>query len=707
VRHDPDDPYFVVAADKGTATFSDVANSLSAEAGFWLGDAFASGGSHGYDHKAMGITSRGAWEAVKRHFREMDIDVQRQSVRVAGVGDMSGDVFGNGALQSRALKLVAAFDHRDIFLDPDPDPDVAWQERKRLFDLPRSSWADYRAPFSPGGGVFSRNLKSIPLSPEVQAALDFHRPAATPAEVMNAILKAPVDLLFFGGIGTYVRASTETDAEVGDRANDAVRVTGADLRAKVIGEGANLGMTQRGRIEAARRGVRLNTDAIDNSAGVNTSDMEVNIKIALTVPEQDQRLSFLERNRLLAEMTDAVSSLVLRNNYLQTLAISLAERRSVADLGFTRRFMQALEQEGHLDRAVEFLPDDLALAERERRGEGMTRPEISVLLAYAKLDLDHRLLESAIPDDPYLHNELDRYFPPRLRELFPDAIGAHKLKREIVATQVANAMVNRAGPAAITRLADETGADAATIAAAYMATRDCFGLYDFNGEIDALDGTVKNTVQLALYARLQDLLMSRIVWFIRNVDLLGGSLTAVVARFQPGVAAIGAGLDDLLPASAVEARQQRARQMMADGVPVSLAERLAGLSELAVAPDIVLVAERTGKPVRDIAATHFALADQCRLGAIARAAEDVVTTDYYDRLALDRTVDAVGVHHRRLTAQVVSTGGVGAEGVARWCESRGAIIGRIRDAVEGLVASGVTLSKLMVAGSLLADLARE
>ena len=548
VRHDPDDPYFVVAADKGTATFSDIANSLSAEAGFWLGDAFASGGSHGYDHKQMGITSRGAWEAVKRHFREMDIDVQRQPVRVAGVGDMSGDVFGNGMLQSRALKLVAAFDHRDIFLDPDPDPESAWEERKRLFTLPRSSWADYdRAKISPGGGVFSRNVKSIALSREMRAALGFDKAAATPAELMNAILKAPVELIFFGGIGTYVRASTETDAEVGDRANDAVRITGAEVRAKVIGEGANLGMTQRGRIEAARRGVRLNTDAIDNSAGVNTSDMEVNIKIALTVPEQDQRLSFADRNHLLAEMTDEVAALVLRNNYLQTLAISLAERRSAADLGFTRRFMQTLEQEGHLDRAVEFLPDDLALAERGRRGDGLTRPEISVLLAYAKLDLDHRLLESPIPDDPYLRRELDRYFPHRLRELFPDAVGAHKLRREIVATQVANAIVNRAGPAAITRLADETGADAATIAAAYMATRDCFGLMEFNGEIDALDGAVKSAVQLGLYARLQDLLMNRIVWFVRNVDLLGGSLASVVDRFQPGIAAIGADLDDLLP----------------------------------------------------------------------------------------------------------------------------------------------------------------
>ena len=708
VRHDPDDPYLVVAADKGTATFSDVANAISLEQQYWLGDAFASGGSHGYDHKEMAITARGAWEAVKRHFREMDVDIQRHQVRVVGVGDMSGDVFGNGALQSRAMKLIAAFDHRDIFLDPDPDPETAWLERKRLFDLPRSSWADYdRTKLSAGGGVHSRASKSIALSPEARAAIGLERAHATPAEVMNAILKAPVDLLFFGGIGTYVRASTETDTEVGDRANDAIRITGSDLRVKVVGEGANLGMTQRGRIEAARRGVRLNTDAIDNSAGVNTSDMEVNIKIALTLPVQDQRLTQAERNQLLKEMTDEVATLVLRNNYLQTLAISLAERRSVADLGFTRRFMQTLEQDGRLDRAVEFLPDEITLSERERRGEGLTRPEIAVLLAYAKLDLDRHLLESRIPDDPYLGRELERYFPARLRERFPDAIATHKLRREIIATQIANAIVNRAGPMAVTRLTDETGADAATIAAAYAATRDCFGLSDFNAAVDALDGAIAGAVRLGLYARLQDLLMNRIVWFIRNAELAGGSLDAVVARFQGGIAAIGRDLGRLLPAAAGQAWEQHTQELVGQGVPESLATRLAGLVELSAAPDIVLVSERTARPVAEVAATHFAVAEMFRLGSIARAADEVVVNDYYDRLALDRTVDAVGVHHRRLTAQVVNTAGTGADGAERWSAARGATAAHIRDAVQGLVASGVTLSKLMVAASLLADLTRE
>ncbi len=425
VRHDGDDPYLVVAADKGTATFSDIANALSAEKGHWLGDAFASGGSQGYDHKKMGITARGAWEAVKRHFREMDIDIQYESVTVAGVGDMSGDVFGNGMLLSRAIRLVAAFDHRDIFLDPDPDPETSFKERERLFALPRSSWQDYdRSLISKGGGVFPRSAKSIPLSAEVQALLGLDEAQATPAEVMSAILRAQVGLLWFGGIGTYIRASSETDEQVGDRANDPIRITGGEVRAKVIGEGANLGATQRGRIEAARAGVRLNTDAIDNSAGVNTSDLEVNIKIALNGPERDGRLDEASRNWLLADMTDDVARLVLRNNYLQALALSLAERRGVADLGFARRLMQVLEQEGRLDRGVEDLPDDTALAERARRGEALTRPELAVLLAYAKLALHDQLLGSPVPDDPYLAKELERYFPFELRDRVP---GRHRL----------------------------------------------------------------------------------------------------------------------------------------------------------------------------------------------------------------------------------------------------------------------------------------
>ncbi|MBV8439916.1 MAG: NAD-glutamate dehydrogenase, partial [Hyphomicrobiales bacterium] len=440
LAHDADDPYLVVAADKGTATFSDTANSISEAKHHWLGDAFASGGSQGYDHKKMGITARGAWEAVKRHFREIDIDFQSTPFTVCGVGDMSGDVFGNGMLLSPMIKLVAAFDHRDIFLDPAPDPGRALAERRRLFALPRSTWRDYDvANISKGGGVFSRSAKVIPLSAEARRLLDLDKPEATPFEVLSAILKARTDLLWFGGIGTYIRSTEESDAEVGDRVNDAIRITGAQIRAKVIGEGANLGVTQRGRIEAARAGVRLNTDAIDNSAGVNTSDVEVNVKIALASAIRENRLSMEARNALLPEMTDDVAALVLRNNYRQTLALSLAEGRRAEDVPFAQSFMHILEADGRLDRSVEFLPSDEILDDRAKRGDGLTRPELAVLLAYAKLALADQIRASDVPDDPYFERELTAYFPVAMRERFDNDIAAHRLRREIIATQLSNA----------------------------------------------------------------------------------------------------------------------------------------------------------------------------------------------------------------------------------------------------------------------------
>ncbi|MEE1610785.1 NAD-glutamate dehydrogenase [Microvirga sp. CF3016] len=707
VRHDGDDPYLVVAADKGTATFSDIANALSIEKGHWLGDAFASGGSQGYDHKKMGITARGAWEAVKRHFREIDVDIQTTPVTVAGVGDMSGDVFGNGMLLSRALKLVAAFDHRDIFIDPNPDPEASYLERERLFNLPRSSWQDYdKSLISQGGGVFPRSAKSIPLSDEMRTLLDIDKPQATPAEVMNAILKARVDLLWFGGIGTYIRASIETDEQVGDRANDAIRITGPEVRAKVIGEGANLGVTQRGRIEAAQSGVRLNTDAIDNSAGVNTSDVEVNIKIALTTPERDGRLSEEQRNELLVHMTEDVAALVLRNNYLQTLAISLSEQLGVADLGFARRLMHMLEAQGRLNRAVEYLPDDSTLAERGRRGEALTRPELAVLLAYAKLSLHDELLESPVPDDPYLGKELERYFPAEMRERFPDAIASHRLRREIIATQLANAIINRGGPTMVARLVDQTGADAPTIAAAYAATRDSFGLTEMNVAIDALDGVVSGQGQLRLYGELQDLLMNRIVWFIRNVDFVNHSLDEIIGTYRAGIAEIERNLTETLSPEARTAWDARTKALVDEGTPEDLARRIASLPDLVAAPDVVQTAQKTGKPVSDIACTHFALEASFRLGALISAAQQINVSDYFDRLALDRAIDSIAYAHRGLTAEVSSQDLSGAEAVRAWSEKRGADVNRIRSAVDGIVSSGLTLSKITVAASLLGDLAR-
>ena len=706
VRHEGDDPYLVVAADKGTATFSDVANAISVEHDFWLGDAFASGGSAGYDHKAMGITARGAWEAVKRHFREMDVDIGKTPFNVVGVGDMSGDVFGNGMLREDTIRLLAAFDHRDIFIDPDPDPEKSFAERKRLFALPRSSWQDYdKALISKGGGVYPRASKEIRLSAEARKIFSVGE-SVTPQELMKAVLRAPVDLLFFGGIGTYIRASSESDEAAGDRANDAIRVTGAELNCKVIGEGANLGMTQRSRIEAAQRGIRLNTDAIDNSAGVNTSDVEVNIKIALSAPVRSGALTLEKRNTFLAEMTDEVARLVLRNNYQQTLALSLAQRRGLEDLGFQQRLMQTLEQRGELDRAVEFLPDDMTLGERRKRNTGLTRPELAVLLAYAKLSLYGELLDSRVPDDPYLGRELNRYFPKEMSERYADALHAHRLRREIIATQLTNSMINRGGTTLIVRIADQTGASSSSIAAAFAAVRNSYDLIELNGEIDALDNKVPGKVQLDLYAAVQNLLLDRLVWFLRNVDLSHG-LEKIIGHYRDGIAQVENALDKALSKAAESARDARIADLSKAGVPETLARRVANLPVLKAAPDIALVADRAGKPVGEVTATYFATEAFFQLDSVASAVPNIVVSDYFDRLALDRALDSIGDAERRLTAAMVANGHAGADAVEEWVRPRQAEVERIRSAIHQIAGSGLTLSKLSVAASLLGDLARQ
>ncbi len=706
VRHDGDDPYLVVAADKGTATFSDIANAISAEKRHWLGDAFASGGSQGYDHKKMGITARGAWEAVKRHFRELGTDIQTMPFSVAGVGDMSGDVFGNGMLLSPATKLVAAFDHRDIFIDPSPDPAISHAERLRMFSLPRSSWQDYnKSLISQGGGVFSRSLKAIPLAPEVRSLLDLDKPQATSFEVMTAILKARVDLLWFGGIGTLIRASGESDDQVGDRANDPIRVTGADIRARVIGEGANLGVTQRGRIEAAQKGIKLNTDAIDNSAGVNTSDVEVNIKIALARPEREGRLSPSDRNSLLAAMTDEVGTLVLRNNYQQTLALSLAERKGVAETGFLARLMQSLEQRGLLSRAVEFLPDDAAIAERARRGQALTRPELAVLLAYAKLTLYDDLLVTAVPDDPYLARELSQYFPRDVQDKFPDSMQAHRLRREIISTNLANAVIHRGGPACVVRLIDETGADVPAIVTALVAVDETYGLKRLNDAIDGLDTRIDGQLQLGLYAAIQDLLLSRMVWYVRNVDLTVG-LDSIIARFGPGIRQIAAGLDETLPEDMQAGRSKRRQDLIDAGVPADLAGELADLDALVSAPDIVVVAERTNRAISDTATTFFAAEANFRLDRIVAGARSVAANDNFERLAIDRAVDQIAAAERRLVASMLATGDSGQQAAENWLAAHPEAA-RIRRTVEEIAASGLTLAKLTVAANLLGDLVKD
>jgi glutamate dehydrogenase len=706
VRHEGDDPYLVVAADKGTATFSDIANAISIEHDYWLGDAFASGGSAGYDHKVMGITARGAWEAVKRHFREMDIDIGKTPFTVVGVGDMSGDVFGNGMLRENTIKLLAAFDHRDIFIDPDPDPVKSFAERKRMFALPRSSWQDYdKKLISKGGGVYPRSSKEIRLEPEAQKLFGVGE-SVTPQELMKTILKAQADLLFFGGIGTYIRASSESDEAAGDRANDAIRISGGELRCKVVGEGANLGMTQRGRIEAALAGVRLNTDAIDNSAGVNTSDVEVNIKIALSGTVRSGALTMEARSTFLAEMTDEVARLVLRNNYQQTLALSLAQRRGLEDLGFQQRLMQTLEKHGQLDRAVEFLPDEMAILDRRKRNLALTRPELAVLLAYAKLTLFSDLLDSAVPDDPYLGRELGRYFPKEMSERYDDALHAHRLRREIIATQLTNSMINRGGATLIVRIADQTGAAPAAIAAAFAAVRNSYGLIELNGEIDALDNKISGKAQLDLYAAVQDLLLDRLVWFLRNVDLKQG-LETIIAHYHDGIAQVAAALDGALSKQAAAARDARVAELAKASVPDDLARRIASLAVLKAAPDIVLVADRAKRPVDEVTATYFATEAFFQLDRVAGAVPNIVVSDYFDRLALDRALDSIGDAERRLTAAMVGNSATGAGAVEEWVKPRKAEVERIRAAIHEIAGSGLTLSKLSVVASLLGDLARQ
>ncbi len=707
LRYDEDDPYLVVAADKGTATFSDTANAISDARGHWLSDAFASGGSAGYDHKKMGITARGGWEAVKRHFREMDIDIQTMPFTVAGVGDMSGDVFGNGMLLSPEIRLVAAFDHRDIFLDPKPDAAAAFKERQRLFEKPRSSWQDYDPKLiSQGGGVFSRSLKKIPLSSEVQALLGLEGPDATPQAVMTAILKAKVDLLWFGGIGTYLRASFESDADAGDRANDALRITALDLRAKVIGEGANLGMTQFARIEAARRGVKLNTDAIDNSAGVNSSDVEVNLKIALAKPESDGRLTREKRNALLASMTDEVAKLVLRNNYLQSLALSLTERIGPAANAELQELMRALEAEGRLDRKVENLPSDAEIAARTARGEVLTRPEVAVLLAYAKLSLYDHLLASNVPDDAYLVEELRRYFPKAVQEKYPDAIESHRLRREIVATQLSNAVINRGGPGIVTRLAARTGRSVADVARAYALARDVFGILDINLAIDALDTKIGGATQLSLYAAAQEHSSERMLWFLRNVDFAPG-LEGLVKRFRAGVLEIERKREQLLSPDAKAHREAAIAALSADKVPAALAARIVDMPIAASALDATLIAERARIDVVAAARTIFALGERFDLQGIWVAAAAIQATDPYERLALDRALAATDEAMRKIATDVVAKHGTGDKGVTDWIAAKGENLERTMKIMRELVSGQLNQAKLTVLGGVLGDLARE
>ncbi len=705
VRHDKNDPYFVVAADKGTATFSDTANAISQAHGFWLDDAFASGGSAGYDHKKMGITARGAWEAVKRHFREMNRDIQTEPFTAVGVGDMSGDVFGNGMLLSTCTKLVAAFDHRDIFIDPEPDPAIAYAERKRLFDLPRSSWQDYdQSKLSKGGIIASRSQKSITLSKAAAEAIGLDKTTASPTEIMMAILKAQVDLLWFGGIGTYVRGSAESNQDAGDRANDPIRVTAREVGAKVIGEGANLGMTQRARIEFGLKGGHCNSDAIDNSGGVNSSDVEVNIKIALAAAMRGGGLQRPARNKLLAEMTEEVAGLVLANNYQQTLAISQVERRGLTELPHQARMMTLFEQRGLLDRAVEYLPGPQELAERESRGEALTRAEIGVLLAYAKIVLFDEIVASRVPDEPHLTSDLLGYFPDKMSGKYGAEIREHRLRREIVATELANNIINRGGPSFVTRLQDLTGRPSADIVAAYTVVREGFELPALYAAIDALDNKIDGSAQLELYQILWRLIYSATAWQLKN-ETAHAPLDERVERLRAARAALEPKMMSMLPAVIREHVSTRKGQLVSSGAPEALAGKLAFLEVTEMVPDIALVADRAGADLPKAAKAFFGIMEAFRIGRIEEAASALVPTDYYDGLALFRSMDMINAARRGMALAALSEHGKADDPASAWVDAGGEHVMRVRDRLQSLVEGGeITVSRLTVASGLMSDL---
>jgi glutamate dehydrogenase len=691
VRYDEDDPYLVVAADKGTATFSDIANGIAGDYGFWLGDAFASGGSAGYDHKEMGITAKGAWESVKRHFRELGVDIQNEDFTVAGIGDMSGDVFGNGMLLSRHIKLVGAFNHLHVFLDPDPDPETSFNERERLFRLPRSSWSDYdEALISEGGGVFARTAKSIPLSPQVQQLLGVEEETLTPNEVIRALLKARVDLLFNGGIGTYVKATEETNAEVGDRANDAVRVDGAVLGCRVVGEGGNLGFTQRGRVEYALGGGRIYMDAIDNSAGVDCSDHEVNIKILLDSVVESGDMTEKQRNELLVEMTDEVERLVLEDNYEQTRALSNASALAHAMIDVHVRYIAALEHAGNLNRELEFLPHDEELAERKSEGMGLTAPEFAILLSYTKITLYKQLLASDLPEDPYLSVELERYFPTPLRERFRDRMREHRLRREITATSVVNDLVNKGGPSFAFRLGEETGAPPAEIARAYTAACEVFDMRSLWDEIEALDNVVEAQTQTSMLLDWRRLVERATRWFLRNrrppLDI-----SDTVSYFSEGTSELTRSIPELLLDADRETVEKATDELVEANVPRELARRVAILDTVFSELDIVDVAVGTGEPAEEVAAVYFTLGDRLKLHWLRGHVESLPRENRWQALARAALRDDLYGQQAELTAEILrSTPSElpAHERIDAWVEANRAQVERALQVLTDINASG-------------------
>ncbi|MGQ0532031.1 MAG: NAD-glutamate dehydrogenase [Caulobacteraceae bacterium] len=710
VRWDDDDPYLVVAADKGTATFSDIANAISAEYGHWLGDAFASGGSVGYDHKVMGITAKGAWEAVKRHFREIGKNIQEEEFTVIGVGDMSGDVFGNGMLLSRKIRLLAAFDHRDIFIDPNPkDCEASWVERKRLFDTPRSSWQDYdKKLVSKGGGVFSRGLKTIPISKEIAALAGIDKAEITPTELMSALLKAQCELMWFGGIGTYIKARNEAHADVGDKANDAIRVDSEDLRALVVGEGANLGVTQKGRIAFARNGGRINTDAIDNSAGVDTSDHEVNIKILLADAINNGALKADKRDKLLESMTDEVGALVLQNNYDQTGALSIAQASAVNDLDSHERFIQRLEAEGKLSRRVEGLPLTGEFAALRAAKLGMTRPELAKLVAYSKINLFDSVVASPAPDDPAFAEPLKQYFPRALWK-FEAEMARHRLRREIIATRLANDLVNRCGPSFVDRIKEISRARTVTVALAFEASRRIFELEALVIRIDALDNKVPAAAQTALHQRVGGALRRAVTYLARNAGFESDkppSVLDVVARYYEPVREQRATIKDDLSAIEHERVEVRRKTLVALGAPEDIAYEAALLSPLTLSLDVADMARHTGWPVQAASNLHCVIGAELGLDALRDAATNMKLEQHWDRLVVRRAAGDFGEAQVKLGEAAAKAIGAppkhadiawATEAAQKWIASLGQPAIRARSAFAELDGQGPwTFAKLML-----------
>ena len=701
VRLDDDDPYLVVAADKGTATFSDIANSVSLKYGHWLGDAFASGGSQGYDHKKMGITARGAWESVRRHFREAGIDIQSENFTVVGIGDMAGDVFGNGMLLSKHIKLQGAFNHMHIFVDPNPDPAKSWSERRRLFNTPGITWADYDPKrLSKGGAVYSRSAKTLDLSPESRKCFGITKKSMTPNELISCLLRADADLLWFGGIGTYVKGSSESHLDVGDRSNDGIRIDGSELNCKVIGEGANLGCTQLGRIEYALNGGRLNTDSIDNSAGVDSSDHEVNIKILVDGVLAKGGLTQKSRNALLARMTDEVAQLVLTHNYRQTQAMTLIEAKGVKGLANHQRLMRFLERQGRLDREVEYLPDDEIISDRLLDQRGLTRPEISVMLSYAKIWLYDQIMASNMPDDPYLFDDLVAYFPRPLQKKYKTEISQHRLCREIIATRATNSLVDRAGDTFVLEFMEKTGLGAAVIARAYVITREAFHLRKLWAAIEALDNRVASTTQMDMLENIHRLMEWVVLWFLRNgeKDL---DLRTNIEAYREGVQELVHGINLALPEHYAADVAAGARVYQDQGVPKNLALEVVGLVNVYSACDIVRLAARRTTNVIAVARVYFMVGSRFRLGRLRAAAGNLDSQSHWQQLAVAALIEEIYAHQLALTNQVID--GVGLKGdvsevVESWIGANAALVEPTQQLLSELWASEVNdLSMIAVA----------